>query len=62
VRPARDLLSGRIEVDETYVGGEEEGLPGRLNLKKLVVIAAQEDGQESAGFGCAKSSPLRPKA
>ena len=45
VRPGRDLLSGRVEVDECYVGGEEEGLPGRLNLKKaLVVVAAQEDG------------------
>ena len=32
-------------MDEGYVGGEEEGLPGRLNLKKaLVVVAAQEDG------------------
>ena len=45
VRPGRDLLAGRIEVDESYVGGEEEGLPGRLNLKKaLIVVAAQEDG------------------
>jgi transposase-like protein len=46
-RPGRDLLTGRIEVDESYVGGEEEGLPGRLNLKKaLIVVAAQEDGPE----------------
>jgi len=45
VRPGRDLLTGRIEVDESYVGGEEKGLPGRLNLKKaLIVVAAQEDG------------------
>jgi hypothetical protein len=45
VRPGRDLLTGRIEVDECYIGGLEEGLPGRLNLKKaLVVVAAQEDG------------------
>ena len=45
VRPGRELLTGRIEVDESYVGGEEEGLPGRLNLKKaLIVVAAQEDG------------------
>lgn len=45
VRPGRDLLAGRIEVDESYVGGEEEGLPGRLNLKKaLIGVAAQEDG------------------
>ena len=45
VRPGRDLLSGRIEVDECYIGGLEEGLPGRLNLEKtLVAVAAQEDG------------------
>ena len=45
VRPGRDLLTGRVEVDECYVGGLEEGLPGRLNLDKaLVVVAAQEDG------------------
>jgi len=45
VRPGRDRLVGRVEVDECYVGGLEEGLPGRLNLDKaLVVVAAQEDG------------------
>lgn len=45
VRLGRDLLTGRVEVDECYVGGLEEGLPGRLNLDKaLVVVAAQEDG------------------
>lgn len=45
VRPGRDLLTGRVEVDECYVGGLEAGLPGRLNLKKaLIVVAAQEDG------------------
>lgn len=45
VRPGRDLLTGRVEVDECYIGGLEEGLPGRLNLEKaLIVIAAQEDG------------------
>jgi len=45
VRPGRDRLTGRVEVDECYVGGPEEGLPGRLNLEKtLVVVAAQEDG------------------
>lgn len=45
VRPGRDLLTGQVEVDEAYVGGEEEGLPGRLNLKKaLIVVAAEADG------------------
>lgn len=46
VRPGRDRLSGTVEVDETYVGGEEEGVRGRETLKKsLVVVAAEEDGQ-----------------
>ena len=46
VRPGRERLSGRVEVDETYVGGEEEGLHGRQTQKKkaLVAIAAEEDG------------------
>ena len=45
VRPGRDRLSGTIEVDETYVGGLEEGLRGRqIENKTLVIIAAQQDG------------------
>ncbi len=28
VRPGRELLSGTLEVDETYIGGEEVGLAG----------------------------------
>lgn len=45
VRPGRDRLTGRVEVDETYVGGVEEGTRGRqAGRKALVVIAAQEDG------------------
>jgi transposase-like protein len=45
VRPGRDRLSGRVEVDETYWGGEEENVRGRqTETKALVVIAAQEDG------------------
>jgi len=49
VRPGRDRLSGTVEVDETYLGGLEEGVRGRqTDRKSLVVIAAQEDG---AGIG-----------
>ena len=46
VQPGRrERLSGRVEVDETYVGGAEEGLRGRQTQKKaLVAIAAEEDG------------------
>jgi transposase-like protein len=46
VRPGRDRLSGRVEVDETYWGSEEEGVHGReTESKALIVIAAQEDRQ-----------------
>ncbi len=47
VRPGRDRLHGRVEVDETYVGGEEAGKgPGRYRAHKaLVVIGVEEDGR-----------------
>lgn len=46
VRPGRDRLSGTIEVDETYIGGEKPGKRGRGAAgKALVVVAAQEDGK-----------------
>lgn len=49
VRPGRDRLRGRIEVDETFTAGVDQGVPGRhAERKTLIVIAAQEDG---AGIG-----------
>lgn len=46
VRPGRDQLSGRVEVDETYSGAKEKGLRGReTKSKALIVVAAQEDGK-----------------
>jgi transposase-like protein len=45
VRPGRDRLSGRIEVDEAFVGGEEEGVHGRqTETKAMIAVAAEEDG------------------
>jgi transposase-like protein len=46
VRPGRDRLSGRVEVDETYLGGLEEGLCGRqICNKALIAVAAEENGK-----------------
>jgi hypothetical protein len=46
VRPGRDRLSGHIEVDETYIGGEETGKRGRGAIgKTLVAIAEEETGR-----------------
>jgi transposase-like protein len=46
VRPGRDRLSGRVQVDETYVGGEKAGKRGRGAAgKSLVLIAAEYDGK-----------------
>lgn len=45
VRPGRERLTGWVEVDETYLGGLEEGRPGRQHGDKaLIVVAAQADG------------------
>jgi transposase-like protein len=45
VRPGRDQLSGPVEVDETYVGGEQPGKHGRGAAgKSIVVVLAEEDG------------------
>ncbi len=43
VRPGRDRLSGVVEMDETFIGGERAGKRGRgAEGKTLVLIAAEE--------------------
>jgi len=42
VRPGRDRLQGEVEVDETYVGGPEEGVHGRQTEDKAIVAVAAE--------------------
>jgi len=41
--PGRAKLAGRVEIDEGYVGGTEEGKPGRGAEDKAVVAVAAED-------------------
>lgn len=46
VRPGRDRISGRVELDETYVGGQESGVIGRKTEdKSLVLIAVEREGR-----------------
>jgi len=46
VRPGRDRLSGIVEVDETYIGGEKPGKRGRGAYgKALVIVAAEVKGK-----------------
>ncbi len=46
VRPGRDRLHGRVEVDETMIGGLESYVDGKqLERKETVAIAAEEDGR-----------------
>ncbi|XKH53102.1 transposase [Citricoccus nitrophenolicus] len=52
-KPGRELLNGRIDVDETFIGGEHSGVRGRVALvKTLVEIAVELD--RSGGFGRAR--------
>lgn len=47
VRPGRDGLSGTVEMDEVYIGGERPGKRGRGAAgKALVLVAAQVDGSK----------------
>ena len=46
IRPGRERLAGAVEVDESYLGGTEEGVRGRQTEDKaLIVVAAEEDGR-----------------
>lgn len=51
VRPGRDRLTGTVEVDETYVGGEEVGLRGGRARGKKELVAVAIEVKEPRGYG-----------
>jgi len=56
VRPDRDLLSGVVEVDEMFVGGQSHGHKGASSEKTTVMVAVERLGPRKLGrvrFGLA---------
>jgi Transposase zinc-ribbon domain/ISXO2-like transposase domain len=64
IRPGRNRLKGTVEVDETFIGGTEEGAKGRKTATKtLVVIAVEVEKKKTMNmlfkiFPKAKKGPL----
>ena len=58
VRPGRDRLTGTVEVDETYFGGEEPGLRGDRQRGKKVLVGVAVERQEPQGFGRCRMAVL----
>ena len=50
IRPGREQLEGRIEVDETYIGGRKSGKRGRGAVGETLVLVAVE-GENAMKIG-----------
>ena len=58
VRPGRERLAGDVEVDETYIGGEEPGLRGGRQKGKKVLVGVAVERKEPKGFGRCRMVPI----
>lgn len=58
VRPGRDRLTGRVEVDETFIGGAEAGLSGGRARGKKVLTGVAVEVREPKGIGRCRMGPL----
>jgi transposase-like protein len=58
VRPGRERLQGDVEVDETFIGGEEPGLRGGRQKGKKVLVGVAVERSEPKGFGRCRMVPI----
>lgn len=58
VRPGRDRLAGTVEVDETYIGGEEPGLRGGRQHGKKVLTGVAVQVRPPRGIERCRMAPL----
>lgn len=58
VRPGRERLMGRVEVDESYIGGNEEGVDGReTETKARVAMRSSSTSSRASGASACSTSP-----
>jgi transposase-like protein len=58
VRPGRERLTGMVEVDETFIGGEEAGLRGGRARGKKVLTGIAVEVTYPRGMGRCRMAPL----
>jgi transposase-like protein len=58
VRPGRDRLSGVVEVDETFLGGEEPGLRGGRAKGKKTLVGIAVERVQPRGLGRCRMAVL----
>jgi transposase-like protein len=58
VRPGRERLTGIVEVDETFIGGEEAGLRGGRARGKKVLTGIAVEVTHPRGMGRCRMAPL----